>query len=511
MKKSDFFQIENFLCFRQDVSTSRAGLVKDSYAGRLRAVISANIDWSNINLSDLSDQRTLKTAIFGVAEPEIAFARQKGLFEYDEILKLWFRMNIDQKKKLASYNDVDVDMTPEEFISKLPERSFLESLDFDDDWFFPVAYKIEDASKDEYWRFDTIPLMAEGDACGFLFVSTRELTTHVLTNIFERKNAYSRMTTVWQDLYKILRRSADISGIFIGGKHQPTLSVDSLSILRNRLVGQSEVAHYIEVQNSRSLEELGQPVDIDTTRAQSLMAKQQSARSSTIHIATEQNITAISQVNQRLKVFHSELEQRLSEGNSARDKWDEKSFQSLLFKIFPFIFPQYTHFIREYRFKINGNLLKKEEIPDFIALSASLSVDVIEIKTPYFPLFRRSLYRKNWVFGSEVQGLISQSQKYIYNLTRNSAREEPNLQRRFIKDGGLILSDDSSGVHIRSPKAIIIVGRCPSYMIDDPGVAHQREQDFDIYKRRYEDILSFLTFDDVLDLTRRMISRQTKI
>ena len=85
--------------------------------------------------------------------------------------------------------------------------------------------------------------MAEGDACGFLFVSTRELTTHVLTNIFERKNAYSRMTTVWQDLYKILRRSADISGIFIGGKHQPTLSVDSLSILRNRLVGQSEVAH----------------------------------------------------------------------------------------------------------------------------------------------------------------------------------------------------------------------------------------------------------------------------
>lgn len=48
-------------------------------------------------------------------------------------------------------------------------------------------------------------------------------------------------------------------------------------------------------------------------------------------------------------------------------------------------------------------------------------------------------------------------------------------------------------------------------MIDDPGVAHQREQDFDIYKRRYEDILSFLTFDDVLDLTRRMISRQTKI
>ncbi|WP_180707601.1 Shedu anti-phage system protein SduA domain-containing protein, partial [Lactococcus lactis] len=129
----------------------------------------------------------------------------------------------------------------------------------------------------------------------------------------------------------------------------------------------------------------------------------------------------------------------------------------LLLEIFPFIFPQYTHFIREYNFKIEGNSQKKEDIPDFLAATANLSVDILEIKTPYFDLFRKGKYRGNFVFSSEVQGLISQAQKYIYNLERNALREEPKITKKFQKE------TDFKGEHlyIRSPKAIVIVGKNP--------------------------------------------------
>lgn len=411
------------------------------------------------------------------------------------------------KKELSEYNNLEIEMTFKELISEMNDTMYIRKLTLNDDWTFPVA-KVVSKKTDEYWRFDAMPLKDKSGDIGYLYVYRKEMRKKDYNNLFNKRNAYSKMTTVWKDLYKISRYVSNTQGIYIGGDHKPNIPVRSLNTLRDRLVGNAEIQHYIDIQNGRVLEDF---IDMDTSRAKALIARQQEKRHSEILIKNDQNRSVITQVNTQLKEFHDELKEVLDQNDKQPKAWIEHDYQKLLFKIFPFIFPQYTHFIREYNFKIDGNAQKKEDIPDFIALNSSLSVDVMEIKTPDFPLFRKGQYRKNFVFASEVQGLISQIQKYIYNLTRNSLREEPRLQKRFEDKAELKLSKSSGGIHIRSPKGLIVVGRSPSHSTQNLEEAQQQEQDFDIYKRRYEDILFFLTYDDILDWTERIISRQSKI
>lgn len=220
----------------------------------------------------------------------------------------------------------------------------------------------------------------------------------------------------------------------------------------------------------------------------------------------DQNI--IKTVNNILEEHLNELKSMLSDQSKKGRNFvqDEKKYQVMLLKIFPYIFPQYTHFIREFEFKIDGNSHKNTDIPDFLALNSDLSVDVIEIKTPYKRIFTKTRYRENYIFDREVLGLITQTQKYIYNLERNSVREEKNILKKFQE------KPDFSGseINIASPKGIVIVGRGPQ---NDPtlSTAEKREVNLSlsIMKNRYQDILDFLTFDDIVDRIERVIARST--
>lgn len=85
----------------------------------------------------------------------------------------------------------------------------------------------------------------------------------------------------------------------------------------------------------------------------------------------------------------------------------EKEWQKLLLKIFPIIFPQYIAFLREQHIPITQNSQRRNDIPDYLALKDTFSLDIIEIKKPLYQVLRNGLYRGNYVLGQELQGQIT--------------------------------------------------------------------------------------------------------
>lgn len=71
----------------------------------------------------------------------------------------------------------------------------------------------------------------------------------------------------------------------------------------------------------------------------------------------------------------------------------EKEWQKLLLKIFPIIFPQYIAFLREQHIPITQNSQRRNDIPDYLALKDTFSLDIIEIKKPLYQVLRNGLYR----------------------------------------------------------------------------------------------------------------------
>ncbi|WP_353949019.1 Shedu immune nuclease family protein [Sporolactobacillus sp. Y61] len=175
---------------------------------------------------------------------------------------------------------------------------------------------------------------------------------------------------------------------------------------------------------------------------------------------------------------------------------DEKSWQRFLLQIFPFLFPQYIYFKREIRIPIDSNSKKLIDIPDFFALKNTGSIDLIEIKKPSFQVLRRGQYRGNYVFSNELEGQITQTQKYLYNLTRWGKAGENQLSKKFQQE----MRDSNVRVFTRNPKALLVIGR--SNKLDEEQI-----RDFDILRQKQEDIADIITYDDLLKRMKMILLR----
>jgi len=319
--------------------------------------------------------------------------------------------------------------------------------------------------------------------------------------------AFGGWTNIWNSVFSALNSNE----IFIGGKAEGNITLETVEYLKKHLVKKSEAETYINQQNSILMQEFFE--DTNLLEVQEKLTNQQRKRSIKEDLMgpialdhDDQNI--IKNVNSILGEHLTELKEMLRDQSKKGRNFvqDEKKYQAMLLKIFPYIFPQYTHFIREFKFKIDGNSHKNSDIPDFLALNSDLSVDVIEIKTPYKKIFTKTRYRENYIFDREVLGLITQTQKYIYNLERNSVREETNILQKFQENPDFSIPE----LNIASPKGIVIVGRGPQ---NDPTLSSTEKREMNlslsIMKNRYQDILDFLTFDDVVDRIERVIARST--
>ncbi|TFZ22322.1 Shedu immune nuclease family protein [Lactiplantibacillus plantarum] len=486
MTNYDFVCIGKFICIQQDKTWVPS-------SQNLRILM--NVNPQNIGYST----NILEEKIF---PQNRRIGKLMYLFDQKSIFHMWQTMSDDEKEQLYEKNVADIsDEAYKWNLSDLLSMKNNKQIQLGDRWIYPVGKLMtvtQNSKEEEYYQFTAAPL-ENGGSKGYLYLSPDARFGLNPTRIFIKNDVNKSLPNMWQTMYKLWDYENQKPGFFLGGSLEPNFELADIKDIRNKLVTKSELNLYADVQNRKIIEKY---VDTINNVKEERLRNKQRKREKNISLVTTENKDALTHVNSFLENKRDILKKYLNTSTQdARPKWNEHSYQRLLLEIFPFIFPQYTHFIREYNFKIEGNSQKKEDIPDFLAATANLSVDILEIKTPYFDLFRKGKYRGNFVFSSEVQGLISQAQKYIYNLERNALREEPKITKKFQKE------TDFKGEHlyIRSPKAIVIVGKNPQ-----GNLATEQLRDFEIFKRKYQDITTFLTYSDILARINRIINRQRK-
>lgn len=458
MKNYTFMETEKFIYYTQQ------RYYQYEEEPQLRLVMSTEFSYSKP-----SD----RNKIFSKGKPR---GKLSYMFDQEIVFDLWCAMSEEEKDMVCEMNLTSSGSA------------------LNDEWTFPIG-KRKKVKGEDYWQITAMPLTDKKDNVGYLYLTPKCNRRWGLNydRIFKR-NGLKKRRILWQDLYSVWD-AKDKPGFFLGGTVNPNFNLNDIKKLQKGLVTQTELENYTDCQNSKFAKKY---ISTNSSKFGELLSKKQVMREEETPTITKDNKPVIKYINSFLKKKYDDLSTMLK-ADSAMSKWQERDYQNLLLEIFPFIFPHYTHFIREYGFKIDGSSAKKADRPDFLAATSTLSVDVIEIKTPYFRVFKSGLYRGNYVFDSEVQGLISQVEKYIYNLERNAKREEPKITAKFKKLTDFSCEKDES-LHIRSPKAVVVIGRRPE--------SKEQIRDFDIYKRRYQDIADFLTYDDILERTKNIMNHQ---
>ena len=141
----------------------------------------------------------------------------------------------------------------------------------------------------------------------------------------------------------------------------------------------------------------------------------------------------------------------------------------------------------------------KDRYVDLTLVDANGNIDIIEIKRP-FPscILSGSTYRDNFIPKKELSGSIMQIEKYIFHLNKWGAQGEKEINEKRASE-----LPEGMAIRITNPRGIIILGR-------DRDFGRAQKFDFEIIKRKYANIADIMTYDDLLNRLRNIISKFEK-
>ncbi len=175
------------------------------------------------------------------------------------------------------------------------------------------------------------------------------------------------------------------------------------------------------------------------------------------------------------------------------EKYSEGEWQNEIVEIILLIFPKYIQIFKEVSIKNVYSGSNKRV--DFLLVSYTGHIDIIEIKKSTKRILRPTNYRGNHIPSIELSGTIMQVEKYIYLLNKWSKDGEEKLT----KDKKKSLPDGLS-LKITNPQAMLIIGR-------NQFSSKEEENDFEVIKRKYKNIVDILTYDDLILRTKRLINK----
>lgn len=128
------------------------------------------------------------------------------------------------------------------------------------------------------------------------------------------------------------------------------------------------------------------------------------------HIATPK-------VKEYKKLMFADVANTLRKMLKYAEYYGEKDWQEGIQQIICTIYPEYILSLREINI---GTDSYHNKIPDFLLVTASGNIDVLEIKKPdSVKVITSSVYRNNYVADKDLEGAIVQIEKYIYTLNRH--------------------------------------------------------------------------------------------
>ena len=179
------------------------------------------------------------------------------------------------------------------------------------------------------------------------------------------------------------------------------------------------------------------------------------------------------------------------------EAYSEKKWQKKILEILKIIYPKYIEVFEEVSIRDNSSETYKRV--DYLLLDSNGNVDIIEIKKPFDKsILHSTLYRGNHVPCRDLSGTIMQVENYIYLLNQWGIKGEEKLRDKYSDK----LPDDFK-INIVNPNGIIIMGR-------EKRLNEEEKNDFEIIKRKYNNIVDIITYDELINRLKRIISKFRK-
>lgn len=171
------------------------------------------------------------------------------------------------------------------------------------------------------------------------------------------------------------------------------------------------------------------------------------------------------------------------------DAYNENDWQNEILDILLLVFPKYIKIIKELKFTDTSS---KNRRLDFGLIDFDGNLDILEIKkSAKINILNKGLYRDNYIANRDLIGSIMQIEKYIYYLNKGGAQLLNKLNKKHSSELGL-------NINITNPKGIIILGRSNELTKD-------QKNDFEIIKRKYNNIVDILTYDNLIERIEKLI------
>jgi hypothetical protein len=185
--------------------------------------------------------------------------------------------------------------------------------------------------------------------------------------------------------------------------------------------------------------------------------------------------------------------EKLEDMLSSEDQYSELQWQRELSQIILFLYPQYIYIFENA--PVKDIYFNKNRAVDYLLINSNGNIDIIEIKKPFDKcIVTNGTYRDNYIPLRELSGTVMQIEKYLFYLNKSGKSGEKKLQEKFNND---IKSDVQ--IKITNPKGIIIMGRTQ-------GLSSEQTQDFEIIRRKYNNIIDIVTYDDLLNRLENSIN-----
>lgn len=284
----------------------------------------------------------------------------------------------------------------------------------------------------------------------------------------------SSTSSIFQQIDRLVEES-----IYIGGNNRSAIPELDFKKLLQTFPSSTSQKHWANSRISRILKEyLGTTTDAEKKFEDHLKRRGTVKKALSLNVLNEYEV-------EKYKFIRNRIEEMLKESES----YDEKDWQNLMIPFILLLFPKYIVVLKELYVKdfySNPDKSKNRKI-DFALLDANGNIDVIEIKQPFKNcILSTGTYRDNYAPRHELSGTIMQVEKYLFHLNKWGVAGEREINKKRSNE-----IPDGLKLKITNPKAMIILGR-------DDDFNESQKFDFEIIKRKYENIMDIITYDDLL-------------
>ena len=176
--------------------------------------------------------------------------------------------------------------------------------------------------------------------------------------------------------------------------------------------------------------------------------------------------------------------------------YSETQWQEELLQIILLLYPKYIYAFKEAPVRDTYNNTSRSI--DYLLIDSSGNTDIIEIKKPFDRcIITERTYRDNYIPLRELSGTVMQIEKYIFYLNKWGKKGEDKLTTHYKNDIA-----DGFKIRIINPSGIIIMGR-------NIGMSIDQQQDFEVIKRKYKNVIDIITYDDLIQRLEFTIDQWT--